>query len=428
MTAASGRGGRPSAVWRDARFRLYWMGQSVSEVGDRVSELALPLVAVTILDATPFEVGALFAAIWTPNLVSLFVGTWVDRFSSKRRMLIIANLIQAAGIVCVPIAHVAGALSMPVLYGAAIVGGLGGVLFHTAYPPFFVRLVSREQYVEANSLLSTTRSASFIAGPPLAGALIRFLTAPVALVVDACSFLLSALMISRVTVDEHPDDTAREETYRQRLKLGVNYLRHHPYLRATLACSTTLNLFSLMIQAVLILYASRTLHLGAGSIGLAFGIGAAGGLVGAALAGRLGRFLGAGRTMATGAILFSIPFALIPLAEGGPLLHRIGAIAAAEFISGLGIMIFDINNNSVQAAVTDDTMRSRVSGAYATVNYGIRPIGALLGGWSAEHIGLPSTIVIASVTGTFAFTWLLKSPVIHTRGVNDLQARPAYLP
>jgi hypothetical protein len=252
-------------------------------------------------------VGALFAAIWTPNLVSLFVGTWVDRLPSKRRMLIIANLIQAAGIVCVPIAHVAGALSMPVLYGAAIIGGLGGVLFHTAYPPFFVHLVNREQYVEANSLLSTTRSASYIAGPPLAGALIRFLTAPVALVVDACSFLLSALMISRVTVDEHPAGIAHQETYRRRLKLGVNYLRRHPYLRATLTCSTTLNFFALMVQAVLVLYASRTLDLGAGSIGLAFGIGATGGVVGAAIAGRLGRFLGTGRTIATGAILSAIP-------------------------------------------------------------------------------------------------------------------------
>jgi len=426
VTPAAGRSSGPSAVWRNARFRLYWTGQSISEVGDRVSELALPLVAVTILDASPLEVGALFAAIWTPNLVSLFVGTWVDRLPSKRRMLIIANLIQAAGIVCVPIAHVAGALSMPVLYGAAIIGGLGGVLFHTAYPPFFVHLVNREQYVEANSLLSTTRSASYIAGPPMAGALIRFLTAPVALVVDACSFLLSALMISRVTVDEHPAGIAHQETYRRRLKLGVNYLRRHPYLRATLTCSTTLNFFALMVQAVLVLYASRTLELGAGSIGLAFGIGATGGVVGAAIAGRLGRFLGTGRTIATGAILSAIPFALLPLAEGGPLLYRVGIIATAEFISGLGIMLYDINNNSVQTAVTDDTMRSRVSGAYATVNYGIRPFGAFLGGWTAEHIGIPSTIVIASIAGALAFAWLLKSPVIRTRRVDDLQAHPAH--
>lgn len=412
---------RQTGIWRDARFRRYWMGQSISEVGDRVSELGLPVVAVTMLDASPIEVGALFAAIWTPNLVSLFVGAWVDRLPSKKRVLVIANLIQAAAILCVPIAYFADALSMPVLYSVAIVGGLGGVLFHTAYPSFFVLLVKREQFVEANSLLSTTRSASFIAGPPLAGALIRLLTAPVALLVDGSSFLLSALMISRVTVDEHPHETPLQETYRRRLRLGVKYLRQHRYLRASLACSTTLNFFFLMVQAVLILYASRVLDLGAGSIGLAFGIGAIGGIVGAATAGQLSRWLGTGRTIATGAILFTIPFALLPLAEGGPLALRIGVIAAAEFISGFGIMIFDINNNSLQAAVTDDTMRSRVSGAYATVNYGIRPLGALLGGWTAEHIGIPSTIVIASIAGTLAFIWLLKSPVIHVRRVDDLR-------
>src|SRR6478735_7876054 len=173
---------RSTVVWRDARFRLYWSGQTVSEVGDRVSEHALPLVAVTVLNARAAQVGALVAAIWLPNLLALFVGTWVDRLRSKQRMLIIANLVQATAIAAVPLAYAVDRLSMPVLYVAAVVGGLGGVLYHTAYAPFFVQLVPRGQYLEANSLLSTTRSASFIAGPPLAGALVSVLTAPIALV------------------------------------------------------------------------------------------------------------------------------------------------------------------------------------------------------------------------------------------------------
>ena len=278
---------RSAVVWRDPRFRLYWTGQTVSEVGDRVSELALPLAAVTVLNARAVQVGALVAAIWLPNLLALFVGTWLDRLRSKQRMLISANLVQAAAIAAVPLAYAVDRLSMPVLYVAAVVGGLGGVLYHTAYAPFFVQLVPREQYLEANSLLSTTRSASFIAGPPLAGALVSILTAPIALVVDACSFLLSSLLISRVDIDEPARDAAHQETYRRRLRLGVRYLRYHPFLRATLACSTTLNFFSLVVQAVLIIYAVRSLGLSAGSIGLALGVGASGGLVGAAIASRV---------------------------------------------------------------------------------------------------------------------------------------------
>ncbi len=414
-----------SALWRDRRFRFYWTAQTISEVGDRVSELALPLLAVTLLDAGPAEVGALFAAIWAPNLVSLFVGTWVDRLPSKQRVLVCANLVQAAAIAVVPVAHVAGVLSLPLLYAVAVAGGLGGVLFNTANPTFFVHLVRREQYVEANSLLSTTRSASFVAGPPLAGVLIRVLTAPVALVVDACSFLLSALMISRVDVEEPRPDRDRTETFRRQLVLGVGYLRRNPYLRASLACSTTLNLFNLMVQAVLVLYASRALDLGAGSIGLAFGVGAVGGIVGAAAAGRIGRLIGLGRTAALGAILFSIPFAALPLAEGGPFALRVGTVAAAEFVAGFGVMLYDITNNSVRTVVTDDAMRSRVAGAYSTVNYGIRPFGALLGGWTAEHIGIPATLVIASCAGALAFTWLLASPVMRTRSIDDLETHPA---
>jgi predicted MFS family arabinose efflux permease len=222
-------------------------------------------------------------------------------------------------------------------------------------------------------------------------------------------------------VDERPGNTGHKETYRQQLRLGVGYLRDHSFLRATLACSTTLNFFSLVVQVVLILYAVRTLGLGAGSIGLALGIGATGGLAGAALASRVARRIGTGYTIAAGAILFSLPFAFLPLTEGAPLTHRVAAIATAEFISGLGIMLFDINNNSLQAAVTDDSMRSHVSGAYATVNCGIRPVGAFLGGWTADHVGVPTTIVTASIAGTLAVIWVLRSPVINIRRVDDLE-------
>lgn len=223
------------------------------------------------------------------------------------------------------------------------------------------------------------------------GALIKVLGAPLALAIDACSFLISAVMINRVELTEQHVDGA-SEGYRDRLRQGVGYLRRHPYLRATLACSTMLNFFAFVVTAVLLLYAPRTLELSAGTIGLALGVGATGALVGAAAAGPISRQLGTGWTIAAGAALFSLPFAILTLADGTPPELRITALASVEFISGFGIMLFDINLNSLQTAVTLDSMRSRVSGAYATVNYGIRPLGALIGGWSAEHFGIPVTM------------------------------------
>jgi predicted MFS family arabinose efflux permease len=412
-------------VWRERRFRRYWAGQTVSEVGDRVSELALPLTAVLVLDAGPFAVGALTAAVWTPHLLSLFVGAWVDARPRKRPLLVAANLVQAIAVLSIPVAAAIGALSMPVLYAAALVGGAGGVLAHTAYPPFFVRLVDRDQYVEANSLLSTTRSASFLVGPPLAGGLIKAVGAPTALLVDCCSFLVAALMIGRVDVDERPRATEEPDSFVKRLGVGVRYLRHHPYLRITLACSTTLNIAGLALQAILILYAARVLGLGPGTLGLALGMGAVGGLVGALVAAAVARALGTGPTIAVGATLFTAPFALLPLTKGTSLTLRVAILAAAYLVSGLAIMLYDINNNSLQAAVTDDRMRSRVSGAYSTVNYGIRPVAALLGGVAAEHLGVTTTVVAAGAVGSLAALWLVGSPVLSTRRISDLEPRAA---
>ena len=208
MTGLSDTQTRP--LWRDRRFATYWSGQTVSQLGDRISELALPLIAVTTLHASAAEVGVLTAAIWAPNLLSLVVGAWVDHQRRKKRLLVVANLIQAAAVAVLPVAHLAGFMSMWLLYAVALVLGAGGVLYQTSYPPFFARLVRRDQYLQANSLLSATRSGSFIAGPALGGLLIQALTAPVAMVVDAVSFLGSALAIGSVQVDEPPVEGAGE--------------------------------------------------------------------------------------------------------------------------------------------------------------------------------------------------------------------------
>ena len=352
-------------LWRDHRFVTYWSGQTVSQLGDRVSELALPLIAVTTLHASPAEVGVLTAAIWAPNLLSVVVGAWVDQQRRRKRLLVGANLVQAAAVAVLPVAHGFGFLSMWLLYAVALALGAGGVLYQTSYQPFFVRLVRRDQYLQANSLLSATRSASFIAGPALGGLLIQAVTAPVAMVVDAVSFVASSVAIASVRVDEPPLARESPRLWRGAVE-GLRFLRGHPFLRATLGCSTVVNFFSFVASAVVILFASRTLGLDAGQIGLAYGLGAVGGLVGAVGASRLARRLGPGVAGVVGAVLFCAPLAFIPLASGPDWL-KIAVLAAVEFVSSVGVMFYDINVNSIQTAVTPDGMRSRSAGAYATV-------------------------------------------------------------
>jgi hypothetical protein len=182
-------GARFTGLWRERQFLTFWSAQTVSEFGDRISELALPLIAVTLLNATPTEVGLLTAAVWLPNIISLFIGSWVDQRPDKRPLMIAADLARTIILLSLPISYWIGVLSLPQLYAVALLAGTAHVLFNTAYASFFARMVPRESYLEANSKLSATRSLSFMGGPALAGVLVQVLSAPVAIVADAASFI-----------------------------------------------------------------------------------------------------------------------------------------------------------------------------------------------------------------------------------------------
>jgi MFS family permease len=194
------------------------------------------------------------------------------------------------------------------------------------------------------------------------------------------------------------------------------FVVRHPVLRASLGCAATVNFFTFVAgSGLLVLFASRNLGLTAGVIGMAFGIGATGSLLGAVIAPKISRRLGVGRSIVVGAVLFPAPIA-IAAAAGGPFWGRAGALAVAEFLSGFGVMLFDVNLNSLQASVIPDGMRSRVAGAYSTINYGLRPVGAVLGGLLATLIGLRVTLLIGAVGGALSLLWLLPSPIprIHS--------------
>ena len=410
---------RPAADPQDPRFRRFWLGDTVSQLGDRVTELALPMIAAVTLKASATEASALAAVTWTPNLLGVFLGAWVDRQRRKRRLMIGADLARAAVLVSLPIAAVFHAVTLGQLYVVAALCGTAAVLFNTSYPSFFARLVPRSQYVSANSKLAGTRSASFMVGPAAGGVLIAATSAPFAVLVDSVSFLFSALTISRVRVPE-PQPESVEVSVARRAKEGILYIAREPILRSTLACATTVNFFTFVANtSLLILFANRVLHLSGGAVGVALGIGSSGALLGAVLAPRLARRIGVGRGIAVGAVLFPAPIALVAVAHGSLWLCA-AVLALAEFLGGLGVMLFDVNLNSLQTAVIHDAVRSRVSGAYTTVNYGVRPLGALVGGVLAGTLGMRPTLLVAAVGGAMSALWLLTSPVLGIRSLDSL--------
>jgi MFS family permease len=420
MTAAVLSGGKPRSLWLDRRFRTFWIGDTVSQFGDRISELALPYLAVTVLGVGATGTGALTAAIWAPNLLAALIGAWVDQRRTKRRLMIAADLLRALALLTIPATYLAGVLTLAQLIVVALLTGIGQVLFNMAYPTFYVSLVPSESYVDANSKLSMSRGLSFVAGPAAGGWLIQLLTAPFAVVADALSFLYSAALIRRIKAQEPPPAEQDASTWRLALD-GMKLIAAQPILRASLGGTATVNFFTMIATALLVLFASRDLGLSAGAIGLAFGIGATGALIGAGLAPAVSRLLGIGATTILGAVLFPLPLAAAALA-GGTTVQKVALLAATEFVSGAGVMLMDVNLNAILTQATLEGTRGRRAGAYSAVNYGVRPIGALVGGFTGTALGIRPSLIIAGVGGALCAIWFLTSPIRKLRTIADIQA------
>ena len=272
----------PELLRQNRPFRTFFAGQAVSLVGDQITLLALPLVAVLALDAGPAQMGYLATAALLPNLLfSLHAGAWVDRRGRRRQMMIAADLGRAALLATVPVAYAFDALTFAHLYVVAFLTGALSVLFFVSYNTLFVALIPRERYVDANSILHGSRAMSFVAGPGLGGMLVQLLRAPVALAVDAVSFLVSAFSLSRISPPEPP----AERVERGHLVAGVRYIVGSPVIRASLAGTATINLFNFVFWALFILYANRYLHVGPGALGLVLGLASVGSVTGAVLTG-----------------------------------------------------------------------------------------------------------------------------------------------
>jgi MFS family permease len=404
----------PQPLTRQPAFVRFWAGQTISVFGDQISMLAIPLTAILVLDASALEVGSLTALAWLPHLLfSLPAGVWIDRREHRRGNMIVADVLRGVALATIPLAWWLGTLTIWHLLAVTFAVGALTVFFDLSSASFFVALVHRSQYVDANSKISATRSLSYIGGPSLAGVLVQVFTAPVALLADAISFLVSAVALGGVHVRE-PTVESNGTSARDDLVAGFRYLAHQPVLRAGVACTSIINLFSFFIFAIFVLYASRTLDLSAGAIGVVLGAASFGALAGALIAPRVGRRLGIGRAVVLGAVLFPAPMALFPLAHGDAWLAG-SMLLAGEFLASVGVMIFDVNQNSLSAMIMPNEVRSRVVGVSRFFNYGTRPFGALLGGVLGAAIGLRPTLWIGVVGCLLGVFFLLASPMPQMR-------------
>jgi MFS family permease len=398
-------GARVPALLRERTFRRYWSAQTISMFGDQITSLALPLTAVLVLHAQASEMGYLTAAVWLPSLLfGVHAGAWADRFGRRRVLMITADVSRAVLLTSVPVCYALHLLTLGQLYAVAFGAGALSTLFTVSDGSLSVAIMPAGQYVEGNSLIYGSRAFSFVGGPSLGGLLVQVFSAPFALAADALSFLGSAFFLHRIKPREAPAAKGGKGS----LSAGARFILGSPIVRAALISAAAINFFDFIYLALLVLYSTRSLHVRPGLLGLVLGAAAVGGVIASLTTKRLAARIGIGWAYVTGGVLFIAPLALVPLASGpAPLV--LSMLFAAEFGSGFGVMLLDISIGAIFAVAIPAELRSRVNGAFQAVNYGTRPLGALLGGTLGTLIGLRPTLWIAVIGGVSGFLVVLPS-------------------
>lgn len=398
-------------LWRDHDFLRLWAAQTVSLCGSQISLLAVPLLAALSLKATPLEMGILGAASQLPYLlVGLAAGVWVDR-RRRRPILIAADLGRVVLIGSIPAVSLLGALTMPYLYVVTLLAGILAVFFDVAYQSLLPSLVQREDLVEGNSKLELSRSAALIAGPSLAGWLVQLVTAPIAIAVDAATFLVSAWCLGLIRAREAvPAPHEARRGFKEELGEGLVLVLRTPVLRAIAGCTGTNNFFDAMQLAAFILWVTRDLEIGPGVLGLILATGNVGLLLGALLAGHAARRFGAGPTIVGAAILMALARLVIPMASGS-MVVAVSTLVLAHVLQASGRTLYNVNHLSLRQAITPDHLLGRVNASMRFLAWGAVPIGALAGGALGQTIGLRETLFLGGLGGMLGVGWLFWSPL-----------------
>lgn len=389
---------------------MLWLAGAVSMFGTEVSMLAIPLTAILTLDAGPIGMGVLAASGAAPPLLfGLFAGVWVDRIH-RRPLLIACDLARAAVLISIPIAWLAGWLSMAYLSIAAFLAGSFTVFFDVAHASFLPTVLSSDELVEGNSAIEIGESLTQFAGPGIGGILIQALSAPVAIAIDAISFAGSALFLGRIRTPE----AARQEGgtgsgILAEAGQGLRYVLAHQLLRPLVAHAMTTQLCMSAMAPVYFLYAIDELGLPPALVGVTFMGAAPGTILGALVAGRLVRRLGQGVAMSLAAFLPGLGVLLIVSANAGPILPAV-VLTVAWFVLALGA-IYDISEVSVRQAITPDHLRGRVNATRYFAFYGVMPIGALIGGLLGANVGIPATLLVAAAGLLLSPLWIILTPL-----------------
>ncbi|GAA3799409.1 MFS transporter [Sphaerisporangium flaviroseum] len=411
------------SLWRHRDFMLLLSGQTASLLGAEVSTLALPLIAVLVLDASVMQVGVLAALHSVPVLLaSLQAGAIVDR-SRKRPIMIASNLVAAAVMASVPVAAVAGALGMPHLYVVALLAGLCEVFFGAAYQSYPPNLLGPERLLDGNAKLATSLSLAVITGPILGGGLITLVGAARAVLADALSFLVSAVTVMLIRTPE-PDPGPRPSGARLRMEIaeGLRFTLRHPMLRPVILSGAVCAFLLAGVRAIWTVYLVRELGWSAAVLGLVWGISGVGGTIGGLVASRLGARYGLPRVMLVARLGYPVTY--IPLVLISPGVAGQVVITIAFTVELVAAFVYNITHSSFRQLVCPPRLLGRMNATNRWLSWGAAPLGALLAGTLGSLLGLRTTLVgfVVALAVPALILWL--SPL---RALRDVPVHESHL-
>lgn len=394
---------------RFADFRRLFAGSSVSLLGSGVTTVALPLTAVLYLHASAAQMGILGALALLPHLLlGLPAGVWVDRLA-YRRVLVIANIGQALAVGAVPVLALAGQLRLWQLYVVVLVAGAGNLFETVAAQSYLPRLVPRDQLLPANAGLMLSNATVSTSGSAFGGLLVTLLTAPVAMAIDAASFVIAAIFTSRIRAT---GGAYRKQPLAAGVLRGVRAVFGHPVLRVLTVVATIGALCNQMQMVILVLFLVRDLHLPTGLVGIVIAAGGIAGVIGALVTGRLSRRLGPGGGVIAG-MATTAAAGIVFAAAAGPVLLAFAISLVAQMLRGVGPSLYGVNQQTLRQTLVAPDMLSRANATWRFLVFGMQPVGALLGGLMGSFAGTRTTLIVSSV-GILAATALAATSPLRT--------------
>lgn len=402
----------PRSLVHHHDFRQLWMGDSVSQLGVQLVGLAMPILAVRLLDADEFQMGLLGTfEMLAFLLVGLPAGAWVDRWR-KKPVVIAGDLVRGLVLLSLPVAWALDSLTMLQVYAVALVVGTATVFFDVAHQSYLPDLVPSEQIGEANAKIMATGEVARIAGPALAAALIRLVGAPLAIAVTAVSMATSTLFVSRIRHEETTSPKADRRPLRAEIGEGLSFVLRQPLLRRIVLCTTLSNTAAAVSSVLLVLYVLRDLGLTEATLGLVFSVGSVGGLAAALTVTRVARVIGEGRTIPAMALL-TVPFAaLTPLASQVP---PVPALALGAFGVSYGAVGYNVIQVSFRQRMCPRPLLGRMNASIRFIVWGSMPIGAFAGGLLGGSLGVVPTLWLTVAGFLLAGLTVLFSPLSRMR-------------